>query len=354
MLRIEEQLGFGRRMAARVVWLTGLPGAGKTTIGTLLQKRLESSNKPVVLLDGDKFRKERCQDLGYTVQDRRENVRRATEEAKAQLAQGKTVIVAFTSPFDDLREKASHEMPTLLVYVKASIATCERRDPKGLYKQAREGRITNFVPFDIRYEEPKNPDITVDTESSSPGQCVDRIMSALKSFDYSGNGYVSFEDLYLTNIQRNRSLIKTTAAVMAAMCAVLSAYFIYSDMFLSVPAGTMSISPKLFVAAALAAGAFVILYNIKTFAKRQAAPRESSDYAISKQRLYNRITLTASATFCVVGVLSLYYDMDVIPPIGEWNFTYSFYVGVGCLMGSLGSFIMFGIRKYHTLAYKNR
>jgi adenylylsulfate kinase len=339
-------------MAGKVVWLTGIPGSGKTTIGELLQKRLESS-KPVVLLDGDTFRKERCQDLGFTVQDRRENLRRATEEAKAQSAQGKTVIIAFTSPFDDLREKASHEMPTLLVYVKASIATCERRDPKGLYRQAREGSITNFVPFDIPYEEPKNPDITVDTESSSPDQCVDRIMSALKSFEYSGNGYVSFDDLYLTNIQRNRSLIKTTAAVMAAMCAVLSAYFIYADIFLSVPAGTISISPKLFVAAALAVGASVILYNIKTFSKRRAA-RESSDHTISKQRLYNRITLAASATFCVVGVLSLYYDIDVVPPIGEWNFTYSFYVGMGCLMGSLGTFIMFGIRKYRTLAYKNR
>lgn len=353
MLRIEVQQRV-RSMAGKVVWLTGIPGAGKTTIGTLLQQRLESSNKPVVLLDGDKFRKERCQDLGFTIQDRKENLRRATEEAKAQSAKGKTVIVAFTSPFDDLREKASQEMPTLLVYVKASIEECEKRDPKGLYKQARQGKITNFVPFDIPYEEPKDPDITLDTESSSPDQCVDRIMSALKSFEYSGNGYVSFEDLYLTNIQRNRSLIKTTAAVMATMCAVLSAYFIYADIFLSVPAGIISISPKLFVAAALAIGASVILYNLKTFAKLRAAPKISPDYTASKQRLYNRTILAASATFCVAGILSLYYDMDVIPPIGEWNFTYSFYVGIGCLMGSLGTFIMFGIRKYRTLVYKNR
>ena len=340
-------------MAGKVVWLTGIPGAGKTTIGMLLQKRLESSNKPVVLLDGDKFRQERCQDLGFTIQDRRENVRRAIEEARAQSAKGKTVIVAFTSPFNDLREKAKQDMPMLLVHVKASIEECERRDPKGLYKQAKEGKITNFVPFDIPYEEPKDPDITLDTESSSPDQCVDQIMSALKSFEYSGNGYVSFEDLYLTNIQRNRSLIKTTASVMAVMCAVLSAYFIYSDIFLSVPAGTISISPKLFVAGALAIGASVISYNIKTFTKLRAAPK-ASDYATSKKRLYNRITLVASATFCVVGVLSLYYDLDILPPINEWNFTYPFYVGIGCLMGSIGTFIMFGIGKYRKLAYKNR
>ena len=66
------------------------------------------------------------------------------------------------------------------------------------------------------------------------------------------------------------------------------------------------------------------------------------------------MTLAASATFCVAGVLCLYYDMDITPPINEWNFTYSFYVGMGCLMGSIGTFIMFGIQKYCTLTYKNR
>lgn len=341
-------------MAGKVVWLTGLPGAGKTTIGTLLQKRLESSNKPVVLLDGDKFRQEKARDLGFSVKDRKENLRRAIAEAKSLSSMGNIVVVAFTSPFEDVREKARQEMPMLLVHVKASIVECEKRDPKGLYKQARQGKITNFVPFDIPFEEPKDPDITLDTESSSPDQCVDRIMSALKSFEYSGNGYVSFEDLYLTNIQRNRSLIKTTATVMATMCAILSAYFIYADIFLSVPAGTISISPKLFVAGALAVGASVILYNIKTFTKLRASSKITSDYTASKQRLYNRITLAASATFCVAGILSLYYDLDVIPPINEWNFTYPFYVGMGCLMGSLGTFILFGIRKYRTLAYKSR
>lgn len=162
-------------------------------------------------------------------------------EAKSLSSTGNIVIVAFTSPFEDVREKARQEMPMLLVHVKASIEECEKRDPKGLYKQARQGKITNFVPFDIPFEEPKTADIVLDTESSSPDQCVDQIMSALKSFEYSGNGYVSFDDLYLTNIQRNRSLIKTTASVMAVMCAVLSAYFIYSDIFLSVPAGMLSI-----------------------------------------------------------------------------------------------------------------
>lgn len=167
-------------MSGKVVWLTGIPGAGKTTIGLLLQKRLQEEKKQAILLDGDKFRQDHCKDLGFTVSDRKENQRRAIAEARSLSSKGNIVIVAFTSPFDDVREKARQEFPMLLVHVKASVDTCERRDPKGLYRQARKGKIKNFVPFDIPFEEPKNPDITVDTETSTPDQCVKRIISALR------------------------------------------------------------------------------------------------------------------------------------------------------------------------------
>ncbi|MDE1764215.1 MAG: adenylyl-sulfate kinase [Thaumarchaeota archaeon] len=192
-----------------------------------------------------------------------------------------------------MREKARQEMPLLLVHVKASIKECEKRDPKGLYKQAREGKITNFVPFDIPFEEPKNTDIVLDTETSSPGQCVDIIVSALQSFDYAGNGYVSYEDIYLTNIQRNRSLIKTTASVMAVICAVLSAYFMYSDIFLTVPTGVLSYLPKLFVSIVMAISTLVISYHVKTFTKSRAKLQVTQQVPLSKQTLYNRIILIA-------------------------------------------------------------
>ena len=340
-------------MGGKVVWLTGIPGSGKTTIGLLLQERLEKANKPAILLDGDKFRQEKSRDLGFSVKDRKENLTRAIKEAKSLSSKGNIVIVAFTSPFEEIREKARQEMPMLLVHVKASIETCERRDPKGLYKQAREGKIKNFVPFDISFEEPKSADITLDTENATPDQCVDIIMSALRSFDYAGNGYISYEDIYLTNIQRNRSLIKTTATVMATMCAVLSVYFLYSDIFLTVPSGVISFSPKLLVSAIMAVGASVIVYNIKTFTKSRDKLKLSSKVPMSKQTLYNRITLVASATFSVIGFLSLYYDLDVVPPMNSWNFGGQFYIGIGFLVGSIGTFILYGIKKSNILAYKN-
>lgn len=169
-----------KEMKGKLVWLIGIPGAGKTTIGLLLQKRLQQEKKQAVLLDGDKFRQERAKDLGFSVKDRKENLRRAIAEAKSLSSQGNVVIVAFTSPFEDMREQARQEFPMLLVHVKASVETCEKRDPKGLYKQAREGKISNFVPFDIPFDEPKSADIILDTEYLTPEQCVDRIMSALR------------------------------------------------------------------------------------------------------------------------------------------------------------------------------
>ena len=340
-------------MAGKVVWLTGIPGADKTTIGLLLRERLQQEKKQAVLLDGDKFRQERAKDLGFSVKDRKENLRRAIAEAKYLSSKGNIVIVAFTSPFEDMREQARQEFPMLLVHVKASVETCEKRDPKGLYKQAREGKISNFVPFDIAFDEPKSADIILDTEYLTPEQCVDRIMSALRSFDYSGNGYLSYEEIYLTNIQRNRSLIKTTASVMAGMCVILSAYFLYSDIFLTVPAGALSFSPKLLVSVAMAVGASIISYNIKTFTKSRAKLKITREDAPSRQTLYNRIILVASATFCVIGFLCLYYDLDVIPPVGQWNFADPFYVGMGFLAGSVGTLAIYGLKKSRILASKN-
>ena len=170
-------------MKGTVIWLTGIPGSGKTTIANLLQKELESKKIPVALLDGDMFRKDMGLDLGYSVKDRRENLRRAASEAKSLSDDGKTVIVAFTSPFDDVREKLRKEMPTFLVHVKASLDTCIKRDPKGLYKKVQSGEITNFVPFDIPYEEPTNPDLILDTEKYDLQQCVDSIISAMECLD---------------------------------------------------------------------------------------------------------------------------------------------------------------------------
>ena len=145
----------------KVIWLTGLSGAGKTTIAT----EVISLGLDLVLLDGDILRKGLCKDLQYTISDRKENIRRVAEVAKLFIDNNKSCICSFISPTKQIRDLAKSiigEENFIEIYVNTPFDVCENRDPKGLYKLAKQGEIINFTGLDSVYEKPKKPDLTLD------------------------------------------------------------------------------------------------------------------------------------------------------------------------------------------------
>jgi bifunctional enzyme CysN/CysC len=166
------------------VWLTGLPGAGKSTIANLLEKQLFASGRHTYILDGDNIRHGLSRDLGFTEADRVENIRRAMEVARLFVDAGLVFIVAFISPYRAERDLARSRFEPdefVEIYVEASLEECEHRDPKGLYAKARRGELVNFTGIDSDYEPPEAPEIRLDTVARSPDECVDLILSYLKS-----------------------------------------------------------------------------------------------------------------------------------------------------------------------------
>jgi bifunctional enzyme CysN/CysC len=165
------------------IWFTGLSGSGKSTIANLLEKRLHADGRHTYLLDGDNVRHGLNRDLGFTEADRVENIRRVAEVAKLMVDAGLIVIVSFISPFRAEREFArSLFAPGEFqeVFVDTPIEECEKRDVKGLYAKAREGRIANFTGVDSPYEKPEAPEVRLDTVAQSPEQCVERILEGLR------------------------------------------------------------------------------------------------------------------------------------------------------------------------------
>ncbi len=157
-----------------VLWLTGLSGAGKSTLAFALEERLFRDGLQVYVLDGDNLRHGLNADLGFSREDRGENIRRAGEVAALFADAGFLCIAAFISPYRVDRSAARdaavgrfHE-----VYVRADLATCERRDPKGLYRRARAGEISNFTAVDDVYEPPEAPSLTVDTTANGVDHCL--------------------------------------------------------------------------------------------------------------------------------------------------------------------------------------
>ena len=166
------------------LWLTGLPGAGKSTIATLLEKRMFASGRHTYVLDGDNVRHGLSRDLGFIEADRVENIRRAMEVARLFVDAGLIVIVAFISPYRAERDRARLRFEPdefVEIYVDASLEECERRDPKGFYAKARRGELVNFTGIDSDYEPPETPEIHLDTVARSPEECVEDILSYLKS-----------------------------------------------------------------------------------------------------------------------------------------------------------------------------
>ena len=174
-----QQRAIANGHAGGVLWFTGLSGSGKSTIARQLQKRLFDKGYQVTVLDGDNIRKGLNSDLGFSPQDRSENIRRVAEVSALFAKTGVIVITSFISPYREDRRRARAVAPDLFhnVYIKASVEECENRDTKGLYKQARDGKIAEFTGISAPYEAPENPDIVVDTESGDVHGCVEALVS---------------------------------------------------------------------------------------------------------------------------------------------------------------------------------
>ncbi|MFC7371831.1 adenylyl-sulfate kinase [Fictibacillus iocasae] len=163
-----------------VLWFTGLSGSGKSTIAAHVEKALHERGISTYLLDGDNIRHGLNNDLGFSANDRTENIRRIGEVSKLFTEAGVIVLSAFVSPYHSDRQKVRSLFESggfIEVYVKCSLEECERRDPKGLYKKARSGLIGDFTGISAPYEEPLNPEITLDTLHLSLEQCVEKIVS---------------------------------------------------------------------------------------------------------------------------------------------------------------------------------
>ncbi|XXE64782.1 adenylyl-sulfate kinase [Pseudomonas sp. R1-7] len=165
------------------IWLTGLSGAGKSTLANALEVRLHGQGLHTCLLDGDNLRRGLCSDLGMTPEARKENIRRVAEVARLMFDAGLIVIVAAISPFRSDREAARNLFPEgsfLEVYVSTSFAVCAQRDPKGLYREARAGRLKNFTGLDSPYEAPLAPDGDIDTADLTLGEACERLWALVQ------------------------------------------------------------------------------------------------------------------------------------------------------------------------------
>lgn len=169
------------------LWFTGLSGSGKSTVSVALEKELHKLGIHTYRLDGDNVRHGLNKNLGFSPEDRKENIRRIGEVANLMVDAGLVTLTAFISPYREDRDGARallEENEFIEVYVKCSVEECEERDPKGLYQKARAGEIKGFTGIDAPYEEPSNPEVIVDTEKQSLEESVQVLITYLKEKGY--------------------------------------------------------------------------------------------------------------------------------------------------------------------------
>lgn len=169
--------------SATTLWLTGLSGAGKSTLADAVAARWRAVNHPVVVLDGDEVRRGVCRDLGFSHAERSENIRRVAEMCKLLNSQGVAVIASLISPYAADRQIAREIVGTASlreIFLCTPLAVCESRDPKGLYRMARAGKIRNFTGIDSGYEPPEAPDLAIDMSTLSVHDAVERVLAMLR------------------------------------------------------------------------------------------------------------------------------------------------------------------------------
>ncbi len=170
-----------------ILWFTGLSASGKSSVANAFARRLFDRCNQAFVLDGDNVRHGLNKDLGFDEAGRKENIRRIGEVSKLFVENGQIVLTAFISPYREDRQVVRalvEEGEFIEVYVRCSVETCEQRDPKGLYKKARNAEIPNFTGISAPYEEPDNPEIILDTELNSIEVCVDQLTDILTSRGY--------------------------------------------------------------------------------------------------------------------------------------------------------------------------
>lgn len=175
-----------RSNTAILVWFTGLSGAGKSTLSNQVAKELAQQGVHTQVLDGDVLRQGLCKDLGFSREDRSENIRRAGEVAKLLVENGTLTLAAFMSPMAQDREYVRQLIGAerfVEIYCKCSIEVCEARDIKGLYKRAKLGQVTQIVGWDVPYQEPENPDLAIDTGLLTIKESVERVMNYLTTIN---------------------------------------------------------------------------------------------------------------------------------------------------------------------------
>ena len=170
------------------VWFTGLSGAGKTTVAKEIERKLQDRDLYVQRLDGDIVREHLTKDLGFTKEDRNKNIKRNTFVAGLLTQNDIVTLCSFISPYRKTRQYAKDEITKkggfIEVFVNAPLEVCEKRDVKGLYKQAREGKIDNFTGISDPYQEPENPDIELRTDKESVKESAEKVINYLEEYEY--------------------------------------------------------------------------------------------------------------------------------------------------------------------------
>jgi adenylylsulfate kinase len=165
-----------------IIWFTGLSGAGKSTLAHAVEEKLHQMDCRTFVLDGDNVRHGLCGDLGFSAKDREENIRRVGEVAKLFMEAGVIVLTAFISPYRADRERVRGMVEPcdfIEIFCDSPLAICESRDVKGLYQKAREGRITDFTGISSPYEAPENPELIVNTGTTTLTDCVSQVITGM-------------------------------------------------------------------------------------------------------------------------------------------------------------------------------